>query len=255
MDRRAGLLGQHGVPHDHDLLRDGGTAGQPQRPGDPALVHRVVADHVGVLAVGENGESQPLTADHGVPDQIGVLHGHAVVGEGHAPGLLQGRCVGERLPLLSPGHRPDGPHPHAAGLPGPPEHILDLLRRIQHGPGIGHTGYGGESSPGRRRRSGGDVLLIFKARLPQVDVHIHKARAYVEAPGVDHPGLRFPQIASDDGQLAVLDENIHHAADPPHGVHQAALPDEQLHFVAPFPRSFFLLVYIKKGTGSPFPPA
>ena len=86
-----------------------------------------------------------------------------------------------------------------------------------------------------------------------MDVHIHKARAYVEAPGIDHPGLRFPQIASDDGQLAVLDENIHHAADPPTGSTRRPLPDEQLHFVAPFPRSFFLLVYIKERDRFPVP--
>ena len=30
MHRRLGLLGQHGVPHDHDLFRNGRTAGNTQ---------------------------------------------------------------------------------------------------------------------------------------------------------------------------------------------------------------------------------
>ena len=59
VDRAAGLLGQHGVPHHHQLLGDGGAAGEAQGPGDPALVDGVVAHHVGVLAVGEDGEPLP----------------------------------------------------------------------------------------------------------------------------------------------------------------------------------------------------
>ena len=155
------LLGEHGVPHDHQLLGDGGAAREIQSPGDPPLVDGVIAHHIGILAVGEDGESQPFGADEGIPHQVGVLDGHTVVGEGHSARLLQGLAVGEGLPLLPHGDGADGPHPHPAGLSGPAEDVADLFGAVHGGLGVGHAGHGGDAPPGSGGGAGGDVLLVF----------------------------------------------------------------------------------------------
>src|SRR5699024_4419114 len=82
--------------------------------------------------------------------------------------------------------------------------------------------------------AGGNIFLVLQPRLPQVDVHVHQARAYRQPPGVDDLSVLIPEIAADDGQAAILDEDVHHAADATHGVHQSAFLDEKLHVTAPF---------------------
>ena len=230
----AGLLGQHGVPGHHQLLGDGGPAGQPQLPGDPALVHRVVLHHVRVLAVGEDGQLLPVGQDQAVPHQVGVLHRHPVVGQGHRPGLLQGLEVGELLPRLPHRHRPDGPDVDAAGLGRLLLDVVHPLRAVGGGPGIGHTGDGGKAPVGRRRRPGRDGLLVLKARLPQVHVHIHQPGAHHQAAGVNHLGVRLADVAADHRHPAVLQQDVHNAADAAHRVHQPPLPNQQLHEITPF---------------------
>ena len=184
--------------------------------------------------------------DEGVPHQVGVLHRHSVVGEGRHPRPLKGFRVGELLPFLAHGHRTDGEHMDPAGRRGLLQHIAHLLRAVGGRPGVGHGGDGGKSPRRRRRAAGGDGLLVFQAGLPQVDVHIHQPGAHHQTSGVNDLGLLVPQIAANDGHPAVLQQNVHDAADAPHRVHQAALTNQQLQWLAPF--RMFLRRTVKKGT-------
>ena len=65
------------------------------------------------------------------------------------------------------------------------QHIFHLFRGVQHGLGVGHTGHGGKSARCRRRAAGDDVLLIGKAGIAEVDVHIYKARGKIQPGAVD----------------------------------------------------------------------
>ena len=204
MYRRPRLLRQHGVPGHHQLLSDGGPAVDAQLAGDPALVHGVVLHHVRVLTVGENSEVLAVGQDQAVPHQVGILYRHPVVGQGHRARRLQGLKISEFLPLLSPGHCADGPDMDAAGLSRLLLNEVDPLRGIGDRPGVGHTGDRGKSSVGGCRRAGLNGLLILKAGLPQVHVHIHQAGTYRQAPGVNDLRVRLSDIAADDGYLAIL---------------------------------------------------
>ena len=108
MYRRAGLLGQHSVPHNHQLLRDGGAAMDAQSTGDLALVDGVVLHQVPVLAVGEDGQALPGGLHQAVAHHVGVLHRHSVVGQGRHPRLTQRGGVGKLFPVLVDGQRADG---------------------------------------------------------------------------------------------------------------------------------------------------
>ena len=226
VDGGSGLLGQHGVPHDLKLLRNGGPARQAQRPGDPAFIDGVIFHHIGVLTVGQDGKLLPSAPDQGVPQQVGVLHRHPVVRQGHRSGFLQRGGIGERLSLLPPGHCADGPHVDPTGLRRLLPHQGDALGAVGGGAGIGHGCDGGEPSPGGCQAAGLYGLLVLKAGLPQVDVHVHQSGAYRQPPRINDPGGRRGQLAADHRHPAVLHENVHDAADASHRVHHAALSDQ-----------------------------
>ena len=189
--------------------------------------------------MGEDGQLLPVGQDHGVPEEVGVLHRNPVVGQGHRPGGLEGLKVVDLLALLALGHGGDGEDLGAPRLGG---FLLDedhALGDVDDGPGVGHTGDGGEAARGGGPGAGGDGLFVFKAGLPEVDVHVHKPGADGEALGVNDLGAGRAQVASDDGHLAVLDEDVQHPADAADGIHQTALANEQFHTASlPFPGEF-----------------
>ena len=88
VDVGPGLLGQHGIPHDHQLLGNSRSALQPQLAGYAALVHRPTLYHRGILAVAQHGHIQTAGPDQHVPHQIGVVHVAAVVRQGDGPRLF-----------------------------------------------------------------------------------------------------------------------------------------------------------------------
>ena len=208
VDMGPGLLRQHGVPHDHDLLGDGGPALQPQLAGDAPLVHRPPGHHGGVLAVAQHRHIQLPGPDEHVPEQVGVVHVVAVIGQGGGSRLLQGLRVGGLLPQQALGHRRHREDVHPAALLGPAEHIAHLLRAVHRGAGVGHAGQGGDPAPGGGGAAGDDILLVGEAGVPQVYVHIHQARADHQPRGVHHL-VRLPlQAPLQQGDPSVLDQNI-----------------------------------------------
>ena len=156
----------------------------------------------------EDRQLLPLGPYHGVPHQVGVVHVAAVIGEGHRPRLFQRLCVGGLLPSQPHGHRRDGVDVDAAPLLGPLPHIVQLLRAVQHRVRVGHTGQGGDPSPGRRSRAGADVLFIGVPRVPQVYVHVHQARAHHQPRGVDDPVRLRLQTPLQQGHPAVFRQQV-----------------------------------------------
>ena len=67
-----------------------------------------------------------------------------------------------------------------------------------------------------------------------MDVHVDETGAHHHPTGVNHLGVRLPDITADDGDFPVLDQNVHHSADTPYGVNQLSLADQQLQNTTPF---------------------
>ena len=76
-------------------------------------------------------------------------------------------------------------------------------------------------------------LLVLKAGFSQVDVHIHQPGAYGQSRGINHLCVRLVDIAANDGHFTVFHQNVHHAADTAYRVHQAALTNQQFHWITP----------------------
>ena len=233
VDMGAGLLRQHGVPHDHDLLRDGGAALHPQLAGDAPLIHRPVAHHGGVLTVAQDGQLHPLGVDQGVPHQIGVVHIAAVVGQGGGAGLFQRVRVGELFPPQAHGDRAHRIDMDPVGLAGLLADILDLLRAVHHRIGVGHTGHGRYSPPGGGGCSGKDVLFIGQARVPEMDVQVHQPGTDHQPGGVDHPVSLRLNVLLQLEHLSILDVQVQNGDCPIHRVHHPAVLNQKFHCMVP----------------------
>ena len=100
-----------------------------------------------------------------------------------APASFSASASVSSCPSRPHGHRRDGVDVDAAPLLGPLPHIVQLLRAVQHRVRVGHTGQGGDPSPGRRSRAGARCPLYRSyPGLPQVYVHVHQARRSPPAP-------------------------------------------------------------------------
>ena len=104
----SGFLGQHHIPHHLQFLGDGGAAGEAQLAGDFTLVNGVVAHHVPIFAVVQNGQTQGAGLLHGLAQQGQVLDGDAVVGEGGYARFPKSLEVGEGFALLTLGDSTSG---------------------------------------------------------------------------------------------------------------------------------------------------
>ena len=185
MDAGPRLLGQHGVPHHHNLLRDGRPPLQPELAGNAALVYRPAGHHRRILAVAQHGHLQLPGPDEHIPHQVGVVHVVSVVRQGDGPCLLKGLGVGGLLPQQPLGQGGDGIDPHSVGLSPPVQHIFHLLRAVHRRAGVGHAGHRGDAPPGGGGAAGEDVLLVGQPRVPEMDVHIHQPRGHRQSGGVD----------------------------------------------------------------------
>ena len=233
VDVGAGLLRQHGVPHDYDLLRDGRAPLHPQLAGDAPLIHRPVTHHGGVLTVAQDGQFHPLGVDQGVPHQVGVVHIASVVGQGGGPSLFQGVRVGKFLSPQAPGDCAHGVDMDSVGLGGLLTNILDLLRTVHHWVSVGHAGHGCNSTPGGGGRSGEDVLLIGQARVPEMDVQVHQSGTNHQSGGVDHLVSLRLNILLQLEHLPILDIQVQNGDSTIHRVHDPAVLNQKFHCMVP----------------------
>ena len=169
----------------HDSFIKGGAAGQPQLTGHFALVDRIVLHHLAVLTVRDHDFMELFGGFQGIPHPNCRGNGYAVVGKRHGAGLSQLVKIRQHFALLSNGYGADGEHMAEALIFSLFQHIFHLLRGVQHGLGVGHAGHGGKAACRRCGAAGDDVLLIGKAGIPEVDVHIYKARGKIQPGAVD----------------------------------------------------------------------
>ncbi len=134
----------------------------------PALVQQGL-----VLTVGHDRPVQLFCQQHGPPHHLPGLDAPAVVGEaGNRRG--QGPHIRQSLPLLPLGDGPVGIDMDPGVPPDGFQLHLEAVRAVGHGVQVWHGAEGGIPSRRRRRRAGGDGLLIRKSRLPKMNVNIYE---------------------------------------------------------------------------------
>ena len=124
-----------------------------------------------VLAMGGDELSQLPGLRHGRLHHFGILHAVAVVGEGDHI-ARHAREVGELLSLLV--HR-DGAVGEDFDHRVPEDDVqflLQVFNAVRRGLQIRHGAHAGVAPAGRGLRAGFDGLLIGKARLSQMHMHI-----------------------------------------------------------------------------------
>ncbi len=243
----AGLLGQHGVTHDDQLLGDGGAALQPQLAGDAALVDGAAVHHGGVLAVAQHRDMQTAGTDEGVAHQIGVVHIHTVVGDGDGAGCRQRFGIGQLAAVQSHGDCADGVDVDAAALSFRLfDDVAYGLGAINDGLGVGHAGQTGHTAPGGSGGTGDNVFLVGETGVAQMDVHIHQTGGDAQAAGVDDPVDLHIQTALEHGNLAVLDIQVLHQHNAGDRVDDSSVFDQNLHIVPPF-SNWYVSAVCEKG--------
>ena len=215
------------------VLGSGGDAGHPQLAGDLSFVHQAAGSQVQILAVGGDGQPQRGRLLQGLQQAAGVYHRPAVVAEGDCPRLLQSGQVRQLLPLQVLGDAGGGVHGGVGGL-GPLQQRPDGFGGIHGGLGVGHGQQAGDAPRGRRPAARVHVLLVGKARVPEMDVHIHQAGRRHQAGAVYHLGVLGGQVAAQLGNLAVLQQQVHHLIQPLGGVDDPGVLNQHGHSGAPF---------------------
>ena len=192
---RLSLLCQHGIPHNHQFLRNGRTAFQPQLTGYAALIDRTISNHVGILTVRQQRHSVAAGQNQSITHQIGIVNVVAVIRQRNGTRIFQALKISQFLSaklLRNRTHRIDI---DTAGPGRSLFYIGNLFRIIQYRGCICHTGQTGHTAAGSRHSACKDILLVSQTGIAQMNVHIHQPRRNDQPLGIDHlVGLTFNSL-------------------------------------------------------------
>ena len=198
-------LGKTDLARDDDILRRADAALEPRQRGVVPLVDDAAVHEGGVLAVTQTLQPEVRGVQHRVRHEIGRDDALAVLGDGDRARRLHRADRGEVLALLPFGDRADGIDLAKPHFPGAVFDIGDDHLVIGDGLGVGHAAHLGEAALDRGAAARLDILLLFKARLAQMDVHIDEPRKNGQPGAVD--ALPFEMLRK-FGDLAVLNAQI-----------------------------------------------
>ena len=159
------------------------------------------------LAVGHDGLADRRGPAHRLLHQFVRLHAAAVVGKSDHL-RSQSRKVDQlAAAALSQRDRAVGFHAHHGVAADDRQLFAERRRRIGRRAEVGHRADRSVASPGRRRGTRGDGLLLRETRLAQVHMHVDQPRHEAEPPEVHDPVARprFPgcdHTAALDGETA-----------------------------------------------------
>ena len=170
----AGFPDQLDIPGDLPPFALGADAPEAVGAGPGPVVDAAAMQQAVVLAVGGDQPAQRFCLPHRRAHHGVRLHAVAVVGKGdHISGHAV--HVGQGFPGLVHG---DGPVGEYADDGVPSEDIqlgLQVFDAVGHRVQVRHGADGGVAAPGRRQCAGANGLLIGKARLTQMNMHICEA--------------------------------------------------------------------------------
>ena len=168
-----------GLPHEVDVALDHacfplcGHAFQAEFAGDRAVVHVPAAREGKNFGVGIHGKAIASSAFQEVAHQGGRFNGQAVVGKANGPGVEQRVRVCEGFALHFFRRTRDGIHARIR-MVCLLRDVTDDFRAVYRRVRIGQAGHGREPPGSSGSASGLDGLFFRKARVAQVDVHIHE---------------------------------------------------------------------------------
>jgi len=198
------------IARDHELLGFGRYARQAKGRRDDARVHRSAAQ-ARLLAVLHQDRVQHFRILKRLAHHRCIGDANTIIRKGHGAALLHQRQLGQFHSFATLGDsadRIDIGQPHPLRLA---QDKFNLPLIIQRRLGIGHAADAGESARNGRGRPGGDVFLLFVARLAKVHVNVDQTRRDQAIGGVDHPIGLVPRRHG--GDFAFFDKNIAPAFD------------------------------------------
>ena len=180
------IFGQHDVAGGLHGLAHRGLALDAQAAAEGTFVHDPAAGQGAVLAVIDEGQAQVGAVFHDAAQQFGAGHGTAVIGDGHATGVLELLQGGHLFTGQAHGGGGDGAEARTVGmgLGGAVQHETGDAGVVVDGLGVGHAHDRTETAAGGGFQAGIDVFLVFEAGLAQVDVGVHHAGHEDQAAGV-----------------------------------------------------------------------
>ncbi len=205
----AGQLRQRDVALDHQRFRHAGNPAQAERGGVVALVRDAIALERRILAVVDDRHAEHAGVLERAPHQQRRRDRPAVVGERDAAGGLLLAELGELLALRPERDRADRIHARQLRFGRLLEDELRDPGVVVDRVGVRHARDRRESAGDRRRRAGGDRLLVLLPRLAQVHVDVDEARGHDPAARhFEDLGALDRQVLADARDHAVLDQDI-----------------------------------------------
>src|SRR6266545_4709286 len=192
-----------------------------------------------VLTVGQNRQFEHVAILHGAAQQAGIHDWHAVVRQGHNPGLVHPPNLGQFLTGQAHRHCTNRQETGATYRRRPPQHKLRDGWRIIHWFGIRHRCHGSKTSCSRGCQASGDHFLMLKARLTEMDMHVKEARSYDTALGFDDAWQRArvalgtlyrgTKVRTQFSNFTVHDPHVHMSIDPLRWINDTSATNQDVH--------------------------
>ncbi len=145
------------------------------------------------------GPRHHLVIDHRIP----------VIGGSHDPGpAREGLEMSKLLPLAAFGDANLGVEVDASVPLGERDPLLEVLKGIKGGVGIGLADHGRITTQSSRPGSRGDSFLAGLVEVPQVAMHVDEARDHDLARGLQQGGTFFFNAGGDVADAPVFDKYI-----------------------------------------------
>src|SRR5579864_3256747 len=147
--------------------------------------------------------------DQSLAHDLVVEDGLAIIAQGHGPGALEGREVGELFTAAANGRSSNGEDIYVSAASGI-KHPARDFRRVVHRVGIRHGADGGKSSGSRGHGAAGDGLFVRLTGLAEMDMNIDEAGSDDEAASVERVVGFTAQFAggSDLNHAAIFEQKI-----------------------------------------------
>ena len=205
----------------------GGNPRHAQLPGNTTLVHNAALCQIQILAVGRDRQPQRGRSVHGIRQKAGVFHRPAVVTQGNGSGFGQCFPVAGLLTFQALGHGRCYIH-MSVRIFCFIQNIFHRFRGIGGRIGVGHGQQTGHAACRSSTASGENIFLLGKARVPQVNVHVHQTGSRHQPFGLDDPCAGQLTDLPHGGNFSVTDGDVADIVFIFPGVHNMCAPNQQV---------------------------
>ena len=185
MQMRSCLGGKNQITRCDHVLRRIRDSGQIQTRCILIIIDHAPVHKIPVLAVGTDRNLQSCRRAEGLQRDARIHHALTILGDRGRSCVHHSGDIRQLLALLSLRDGADLHDMDRGKRRRLKSYIIDLVRRVDHRPRIRHGADRGIAAPGACLRSGPDVFLVGKSRIPQMSMQVNEAGHYPHAPGID----------------------------------------------------------------------